>query len=97
MPFCVGSIDNGGPNRQNKTRVAAGTPSEPVRAVAPPKKRDRAKLAAQILGRLAVGATLFGVGVFGEGSAMVGDWGNAHCRVRNPGLGPRAVGATRDG
>lgn len=50
--------------------VATGTPSKPDRAVARRKRRDRAKLALQVLGRLTVGAILFGVGGFEEESTM---------------------------
>ena len=46
--------------------VATGTPSEPVRAVAPRKMRNRAMLAVQIVPRLFVGAMLIGVGVDGS-------------------------------
>lgn len=45
--------------------VATGTPSEPVRAVAPAKTRDRAMLAVQIVARLFVGVMLIGVAVDG--------------------------------
>ena len=43
--------------------VATGTPSEPVRAVAPRKMRDRAMLAVQIGARLFVGVMLIVAGV----------------------------------
>jgi hypothetical protein len=54
--------------------VATWKPSEPDRAAVRRKRQERAKLALQILGRLAIGAVLFGVGV-GEdesGAAAIG-------------------------